>query len=326
MIKYLVTALVFGAAPGFAPAQPAPMQLDLIINDISALRKTLATGCQFDTTRRGSSSSGASKIDGRARIMCAPRCWLKEVMPPKGGPVDRVLGFNPDYGFRVSRELPRTTWNITSLKVGHGHEAASAGVRSTPGEISPDQAALLQTQFLDVEYIPVELLLRHSTFAPLSITRTDNRLLLEFKSDIESALGPDRVTGGKIWFLVDSRHIIDEYLVSINAYGNIATRASLKMTWRETGVLPVPKSYTITYQTSKSETTSFTTEFANWSYDAPDDVAVFRLSHYGLPEPLAEPHTHKWYYVCAAIIGLILIAAGFVIRRRHNKWPPRHKA
>lgn len=320
MTKHLIPGLALVVAAGPATAQTD--RLARVTSDIAALRTDLMTGCQFETAGRRQVGAGPPQGEARTRVGCRPGRHVKETAPAKEGgkfTPDYAFVFNPDYGFRVSRQPPRPAWNVVALNLPPGHEAAAVNVRWAAGEMTAEQAALLSARFLDVENIPVERLLAHPTFRLAAVSDDGDRLRIEFAADAETPFGPVRVTGGKLWFLPGSRHVLDEYAVTAIDYDGTPVRLFMKMTWRETGATPVPASHRVECKDLKGGPVVRTKEFSNWSYTAPDESA-FLISQYGLPEPpLDPPPSNRGWYYAAAVVGVLMVVFGLLIRRRYRR-------
>ena len=291
------------------------------IQDITRFRNSVASGCQFTFERTVWVSGTQVRSSPRVVVSCAGGKNLRQSYEGEGGgkPVSAV-GFNPAYGFAVSRKPPRPAWNVTDLKLGGGHEAAVVGVRPERKDVTPDQAALTLAPFLNVEGVPVERLLKHSTFQLVSSSTVGDRLRVEFTSDVESLLGDIRVSEGTLWFLPQSHHVLDEYKVKVVRHDGPFNTVIMKLTWREGGDRPIPISERIIHPDEKPGPAEVRREFTNWSYSPPADPAVFTLTHYGLPEPTLDPppSNRAWYFAAAAAVAIMLIAAGLWLRRRNK--------
>lgn len=328
----LAWALVSMALPCRA-AQPLSDQdtLENAIMEVGALRARLLKGCRFVMLSSGTEDGKQFSLN-RYKLAFAAKRYVRELRESPGeepaafSPLE-VVACNQDYSFRLKRNGPDKAWLLADIMIDNPVRLLTKGRRPGFSALSFDQIVSQAIfPFLEVEGVALESLFRDGSFRTKLIQHDGNRIRIDFDSDVESHLGPDRLLGGSLWLLPESCWVLDEYHVTIMTRLAGKSAVTMKSGWTKLGELPQPERVKIDYAAEKRPVVSNETVYSDWEFAA-ESPERFTLTHYGLPEPkgMPAPSRPHWYlWLGLAALGSFLLAV--LCKKCGRHWRERAEA
>ena len=177
---------------------------------VAETRSDITSGCQF-AFELHSKLPGSPVVVETHKYAISPSCYLHESIPTDPKVSASISCYNEKYGFRLGRLPSRKQWNITAIELVKPSQIATRGKAKQLAKLSDAQVASLSFHFLDVEGVPLDMLISDKTFQIVNTANVGERLSIEFIANADSFIGTDRIVKGKLWLLPNSGFVIDEY-------------------------------------------------------------------------------------------------------------------
>lgn len=247
--------------------------------------------------------------------------------PDRGGFAKCV---NDTYAFRIFKRSPNESWQVDDL----GSDAKAfltKGMYSGMRDLSSEELFLhMVIPVLDIEAIPLDRFFLDESVDVESIYRDDEGcVVIEFRGDLQTPTGYDRVLGGSIRLSPEYYWALNEYDLEVSSTVKDATasgRIRRLVEWSHVAGQPLPS--LVAVETTGIPEINIPPTKREWRYDGWEQVRYprerFLLSNYGLPEPglaLANANDDTRggrvsMLVWMNIAGLFLIAVAVLLRWR----------
>lgn len=245
-------------------------------------------------------------------------CFTFEARDAKG--ISFCYAHNPHYSFDIARESENAAWQLEKVA---SHSSKNSIGQSSPelvGYIKPNGYCHVLTLGLCSEMV------NHKSFKAERAEEVDGGLVrVHFDTLIPLPQRELPVQGwmdfdpGNSWVLCRSKYqVAGDTTVSVMKSFSPITRKGFRPceSWEEISTEPE-------HNLKTTENAHFVIE----NQTTPDE-AVFRLSHYGLPEPAdapALPHPVAWY-IWFGVGGLGCVIAGYLMRKAVLAYRKRQEA